>query len=193
MRCTGRLQPPRWAIRGKCLCVRRLPAQVSFGVVSAPSTKANTSGTGTDIFIIHGHNGELKETVARFIEKLGLKAVILHEQPNQGRTIIEKLEHNSDFTSFAIAIFTSDDVGATKNNPHDLKPRARQNVVLEFGYFMGKLGRARGCAIVQEDIELPSDNAGIAYIPYDANGAWRVELSRELKAAGFAVDMNLVY
>jgi len=144
------------------------------------------------IFIIHGRDDGTKETVARFIETLDLKPIILHEQSNQGRTIIEKFEEHAE-VGFAIALLTPDDMGALQGDKEDLKPRARQNVIFEFGYFMGRLGRKRVCALTKENVELPSDYAGVVYIPLDDAGAWEMNLVSELKAAGFTVDANRVF
>ena len=114
------------------------------------------------IFVIHGHDESARETVARFLDKLELEPIILHEQPNKGRTIIEKFEDYAD-VGFAVVLLTPDDVGAVKDREADLRPRARQNVVFEFGYFIGKLGRERVCALVKGDIERPSDSDVILY------------------------------
>ena len=147
-----------------------------------------------EVFVIHGRDDGAKQTVARFLEKLGLKPVILHEQPDKGRTIIEKFEEHAQ-VGFAIALLTPDDVGALKGNESNLepKPRARQNVIFEFGYFIGKIGRKRVCALVQGDVEKPSDYDGVLYIPLDDSGGWKIELIKELKAAGFDVDANQVF
>ena len=111
------------------------------------------------VFIVHGHDGELKESVARVIERQGIKPVILSEQANRGATIIEKIETYSDVKG-AICLFTSDDIGRGINELTD-SPRARQNVVFESGYFVGKLGRQNVVLISDENIELPSDLQGI--------------------------------
>ncbi|MBS1525004.1 MAG: nucleotide-binding protein, partial [Bacteroidetes bacterium] len=68
--------------------------------------------------------------------------------------------------------------------------RARQNVILELGYFFGKLGRRKVCALCSSDIELPSDISGILHIPLDTHGAWKSKLAKELKSTGFDIDMN---
>jgi len=148
------------------------------------------SKSNIEIFIIHGRDDGLKETVARFISTLGLIPIILHEQSNQGRTIIEKFEKHAR-VGFAIALLTPDDLGALQEEAEDLKPRARQNVIFEFGYFMGSLGRQHVCALVKDDVDLPSDSSGILYISYDKSGAWKMMLARELKEAGYEVDANL--
>jgi predicted nucleotide-binding protein len=98
----------------------------------------------------------MKESVARFLEKLDLRPIILHEQPNKGRTVIEKFEAHSD-VGFAVVLLTPDDVGGLASSPDKLSRRARQNVILELGYFIGKLGRAKVCALYKEGVEIPSD------------------------------------
>jgi predicted nucleotide-binding protein len=140
------------------------------------------------VFLVHGHDEAVKLAVARFLEKLGLEPVILHEQPNKGQTVIEKFEANSD-VGFAVVLLTPDDEGRAATGK-DLRPRARQNVILELGYFIGKLCRPRVCALYKEGVELPSDIHGVIYVPYDGAGGWRLELARELKAAGIDVDLN---
>lgn len=142
------------------------------------------------VFIVHGHDDAVRESVARYIERLGLRPIILHEQASQGRTIIEKLEYHAD-VKFAVVLLTPDDVGAAQGESNLLKQRARQNVVLELGFFVGKLGRQRVCAIHKGQVELPSDYVGVVYLPFDDSGGWRLILARELKAAGFAVDLNV--
>ncbi|MBI5216305.1 MAG: nucleotide-binding protein [Ignavibacteriae bacterium] len=151
-----------------------------------PSEPANKT---KDIFVIHGHDEGLKDAVARFLSKIELNPIILHEQPNQGRTIIEKFEAHAS-TPYAVALFTPDDIGGSAKSPESLQPRARQNVVFEFGYFIGKLGRNNVTAIYQEGVELPSDYLGVVYIPLDPNGNWKFLLVKELKSAGFIVDAN---
>lgn len=151
------------------------------------------SNFGDEVFIVHGRDDGTKETVARFIEKLNLKVTILHEQPSGGKTIIEKLEKYADNAGFAIVILTPDDVGALKDRIEDeSKPRARQNVVFELGYFMGKLGRERVCPLFKGDIENPSDIDGVIYVPMD-NEDWKLKISQEMKNSGFPVDMNDIF
>jgi predicted nucleotide-binding protein len=140
------------------------------------------------VFLVHGHDDAVKQSVARFLEKLDLEPIILHEQPNKGQTVIEKFETNSD-VRFAVVLLTPDDEGRA-TTARDLKPRARQNVILELGYFIGKLHRARVCALHKDAVELPSDIHGVTWVRYDDAGGWRLELARELKAAGVSVDMN---
>lgn len=152
---------------------------------SAPSPRPR----GNKVFVVHGHDDAAKEAAARYLEKLGLEAVILHERPSGGRTIMEKLEHYGD-VDFAVVLLTPDDVGASAAAPANLKARARQNVILELGYFVGRLGRDKVCALHKGDVELPSDILGVIYVPMDAAGSWRFLLGKELRQAGFNVDLN---
>lgn len=140
------------------------------------------------VFIVHGHDNALKQEVARIIEKQGLEAVILSEQANGGKTIIEKIEENSDVGA-AICLFTGDDYGRAKDATSE-NLRARQNVVFEAGYFMGKLGRRNVILIASPDIEIPSDLQGVVYTNKDM---WQTDVLRELKAIGYNVDFNKLF
>lgn len=136
-----------------------------------------------EVFIVHGRDNDVKEKIAYFLKELGLKPVILHEQPNKGRTIIEKFEYHSS-VEYAIVLLTPDDVGGLKSEPDKQSPRARQNVIFEMGCFFGKLGRGKVCALVSPGVEQPSDLHGIVYIPLDQEEEWKRLLARELDAAG---------
>ena len=135
-----------------------------------------------NVFIVHGSDNETKEMTDQFLKELGLKPIILHEQPNKGLTIIEKLEIYSSNADFAVVLLTPDDIGGSKSDLSSQSPRARQNVVFEFGYFCGKIGRDKVCALYQ-GVEQPSDLHGVFYIPLDESGDWKRTLVRELEAA----------
>lgn len=155
-----------------------------------PSRIAPAKVRSNSVFIVHGRADGPKEAVARLLEKLNLKAIILHEQANAGRTVIEKIEAFGD-VGFAVVLLTPDDIGALLGG--EPRPRARQNVVLELGYFLGKLGRANVCtlAVERDTLDLPSDWGGVIDEPFDAAGRWRFTLARELRAAGYEVDLNV--
>jgi predicted nucleotide-binding protein len=157
--------------------------------VQAKAAPAQAKKQSMDIFIVHGHDNEAKEAVARFLEKLGLRAIILHEQADKGRTIIEKFEAHSN-VGFAVILLTPDDIGFPREMRTDAKPRSRQNVVFELGFFIGKLGRDRVCALRKGDIETPTDYLGVLYKTMDGKGAWKLELAKEIKHAGIDVDLN---
>jgi len=144
------------------------------------------------VFVVHGRDEGVKQAVARFLEKLDLQPIILHEQPSKGRTIIEKFEEYSD-VAYAIVLFTGDDRGGLKDAPPDkYKLRARQNVILELGFFLGRLGRRRVCCLYRESVEVPSDYQGVVYVGLDDAGAWKLTLAKEMKAAGLDVDLNKI-
>lgn len=141
----------------------------------------------SSVFIVHGHNEALKQSVARLIEKQRINAIILHEQPNKGATIIEKFEHNSNVGA-AICLFTADDNGRAITE-EQVKKRARQNVVFEAGFFMGSLGRDRVIILAERGVELPSDLKGVVYTD---TSSWQLDVLRELRAMGFSVDYNKI-
>jgi predicted nucleotide-binding protein len=175
--------------------VRSLTEQLEeLAAAPAPSSapEAQPRAPSNRIFIVHGHDDAPKQAVARFLESLGLEVIILHEQANQGRTIIEKFEEHAD-VGFAVVLLTPDDVGGLKGLVvGKLNPRARQNVVFELGYFIGRLGRRHVCALKLGDVEVPSDISGVIYVLYDPNGAWKQALGQELQEAGYEIDWNRV-
>ncbi len=130
-----------------------LPSPESASASAPGEAKLTAKLSSRRVFVVHGHDDGLKETVARFLTKLDLEPVILHEQPNRGRTIIEKFEEHSD-VAFAVVLFTPDDVGYPSGKVDESKPRARQNVVLELGFFMAALGREKVCVLYNLDSRL---------------------------------------
>lgn len=140
------------------------------------------------VFIVHGHDGEAKQRTARFIERLGFEAIILHEKASRSRTIIEKIESYSN-VGFAIVLYTADDKGNTRLEAErgNLNSRARQNVVFEHGYLMAKIGRENVVPLVEAGVELPGDISGIVYI---SDKEWQVDIAKEMKAAGYSIDFN---
>lgn len=136
------------------------------------------------IFIIHGHNKVLLSEAKRTIRALGLKPIILSKKSNNGSlTLIEKLETKSSAVSFVITLLTNDDEGRKKGAPN-IEDRARQNVIFELGYFMGKLGREKVMCLCQRGLILPSDINGVAYTEFDEDGKWKECLNTQLIRAG---------
>jgi predicted nucleotide-binding protein len=160
----------------------------SSRAVKVQAGKATTPGNRR-VFIVHGRDELLKETTARFISKFNLDPIILHEQPNQGKTIIEKLEANVD-VDFTVVLLTPDDIGHSAEEPEQKSPRARQNVTLELGLFIGALGRERVCALYKDEVEIPSDYRGVVFIKADEGGAWKLARAREIKESGIETDIN---
>ena len=153
--------------------------------VNKKSNKTKSDFNNKKVFIVHGHDDKIKLEVTRFIENLGLESVILSEQANSGKTIIEKIEENTD-VGYGIVLYTPCDKGGTAETSYkDMKFRARQNVIFEHGYLIGKLGRNRVCALVDGNIEYPSDINGVVYISYQ--GQWQYEIEKELKSIGYEI------
>ncbi len=160
------------------------------GTPASPSSGATgASEDSKRVFLVHGHDNEAKQELARFCERLGLSPIILHEQAEKGRTIIEKFEDYAD-VRHAVVLLTPDDVGASASKRTDVHPRARQNVVFELGYFVGRLGRSRVSAMRKGDVEVPSDYHGVVYITLDDAGAWKTKLAQEFVQAGLTIDLK---
>lgn len=141
------------------------------------------------VFIVHGHDELAQSKAARFVEKLGFETIILHEQVSSGKTIIEKIEKYSN-VGFGIVLYTPCDVGAKKENEPKLRTRARQNVVFEHGFLMGKIGRTNVCALVKDDVETPNDISGVVYINMDSHDAWMSKVAKEMQESGYDINMN---
>jgi predicted nucleotide-binding protein len=153
---------------------------------SVANRRARTASGGKRVFIVHGHDDTAKYELARILDRdLGLEPIILHEQANRGKTIIEKLEDNSD-VGFAFVILTPDDIGG--QDRANLMPRARQNVVFELGYFLGILGRENVCCLYKRGLQIPSDINGLIYASFSHNiGECYREIRRELGSAGYVL------
>jgi predicted nucleotide-binding protein len=177
--------------------VRRLREEIEreealSGAAAAPARAAAAADSQSRrVFIVHGRDGEMREAVARFLTDIGFQPVILHEQPNGGKTVIEKFEAHSEPAGFAIVLLSGDDEGRLKGT-EGFTPRARQNVILELGYFVGRLRRSRVCALIRGDLEVPSDIVGVVFEPYDEAGGWKQVIARELQVAGYEIDWNRV-
>lgn len=199
----GQLARPLWAgtvqddLDHKLSVLGQLLEQVQSG--TSPAAGPNTALTATltneeetevatKVFVVHGHD-ELAETkTVRLLERAlpTAEVIVLHEQASQGDTVIEKLERYGSDVAFAVVLLTGDDVCTLPDET--IERRARQNVVLELGWFLGKIGRKRVCALLSDGVTKPSDYAGVVYTPLDGAGAWRSELLRELHAAGLNPD-----
>lgn len=147
----------------------------------------HSSASGRQVFMVHGHDDSRKHEVARVLSALTKnEPVILHEQANNGRGILEKFEAFAADAGYAVVIATADDFGRAKDSDEE-RARARQNVIFEFGFFFGALGRSRTALLYEHGVEIPSDIAGLAYIPLDSGG-WKLKLAQELDGAGIGID-----
>jgi predicted nucleotide-binding protein len=180
-------------IRLELECLESIVGRLELlkSVVPAESRLARPASSRdvTKAFVVHGHDDGARDSVACLLGTLGIEAIILSEQPSEGRTVVEKLEHYSD-VGFAIVLLTPDDEG--RKTGAEMRPRARQNVVFELGYFIAKLSRQRVCPLYKGDLELPSDFHGVVYIQLDDAGYWRYKLAEELGAAGYTIDKNKI-
>lgn len=165
---------------------------VLSGTRAEEKLSAQTLPKSNSVFLVHGHDEGAKHAVARFLEQLQITPVILQEQINRGMTVIEKFEEFASRAGFAVVLMTPDDFGYAVGNEGAKKYRPRQNVVLELGFFVSKLGREKTLVLTKGDVEMPSDVMGLVYEPMDRTDGWKIRLARELKAAGFKIDMNQV-
>jgi predicted nucleotide-binding protein len=168
--------------------IHTLEEEIADQQLAAPSGERQPRKVHAQkVFVVHGHDEAANQEVARFLEKLKLETTILREQPDQGRTIIEKFEAYASEVAFAVVLLTPDDVAGAAP-PHS--SRARQNVIFELGYFVGRLGRGRACLLRKGEVEIPSDLYGVIYTALDSAEGWKLKLLRELKAAGLDIDAN---
>lgn len=142
------------------------------------------------VFVAHGHDHGLKNAVGRYIKELGLEPIILHERPDQGQTVIEKFEREA-VVGFAVVLCTADDLAESERvleaqlgDPDKpvLRRRARQNVVFELGYFVGRIGRSRVAIVVDSGVQIPSDLSGVIYVE---RSDWSRRLWTALRDAGY--------
>ncbi len=156
-------------------------------------TEYENSMTENKVFIVHGHDNELKVEVELLIKTLDLEPIVLHRQPNHGQTtIIEKFEECSSECKSAIVLLTPDDIGKKNDESSKLLTRARQNVVFEMGYFFKQCGRGHVFVLNDHVEEIPSDYAGILYINVDNSKKWKSELVTSLHDAGYKFSQEQV-
>ncbi len=166
--------------------------EISPEIIPVPSPELVPITNQEKVFIVHGHDHVARDTVEDFVDNWGLIPIVLDQQPNKGKTIIEKFEALADEASFAIVLFTPDDVGASVKDKANLKLRARQNVILELGYFLKAVGRQQICILHKGDIELPSDIHGLLYIPMDDAGEWKEKVVKEMVEAQVLANANKI-
>jgi predicted nucleotide-binding protein len=155
----------------------------------APAEPRPAGGPDRRVFIIYGHDSASRDGLELLLRRMGLDPIVLANLPASGDTIIEKLEHylkEHGNVGFACALLTPDDEGHKAGKPEEKKYRARQNVILELGMVLGRLGRGRVVILTKESVEHPSDIAGLIYRPFkeridEVKGA----LFKDLEAAGY--------
>jgi len=172
------------------------PADIVRGLASYLMRRPGEAPVSKRIFIVHGHDDGLKNDVARLLTQLGFVPVVLREQVDTGRTLFNKLHEELSDIGFALVLLTPDDFGRGRHQSEaDLKSRARQNVVFEYGWMVGSLGPKRVCAVVKGDVEFPSDLMGITHKKLEAGqdfSSIALAVVKELKEAGYEVDANVL-
>jgi predicted nucleotide-binding protein len=167
--------------------------QISLAIQSpsdSPHTAEAEYVSDGPIFVVHGHSHAVLHEAVRVLERgTGREVIVLHEQANAGRTILEKFEDHAAHVSFAVVLLTGDDEGGVRTSD-SRHLRGRQNVIFELGFFFGKLGRRRVAVLLEGSVEKPSDIDGLVYIDLDRAGAWKQALARELEAADIPVDRS---
>lgn len=145
------------------------------------------------VFVVHGRDEVAKTSLEVFLHEIGLEPIVLHRQADEGMTIIEKFEKHSD-VGYAFILLTPDEVAylaSEDGKPDDQKTkeyRARPNVIFEFGYFVGKLGRSRVCCLYTGNVSLPSDVSGMIYKRYERSiEEVAYSVIKDLKASGYSV------
>ena len=168
-----------------------LAMDVGTEVVQSPSRRQGTAAESKKVFIVHGRDEAAKTNLEVFVIENGLEPVVLHRQADEGMTIIEKFEKHSD-VGYAFILLTPDEVAylaAEDTKPDDERKkelRARPNVIFEFGYFVGKLGRSKVCCLYTGGVTLPSDVSGMIYKSYNNNvEEVGYSIQKDLKAAGY--------
>ena len=154
----------------------------------------NTSIANRKIFVVYGHDEIARTQLEAMLRRWDLEPIILDQQASGGQTIIEKLEEYTDDVSYAIVLATPDDEGKAKEEEM-YKYRVRQNVVLELGLFLAKLGRDKVAVLLKEctNFERPSDIQGLVYIPFQNKvDEVSVSLIRELSRQGINIDSSRI-
>ena len=162
--------------------------KISLGVLES-KTEETTESAKNKVFYVHGTDCEITMKVLAFLKDIGLEPIILKELAAAGKTLIDEVKNQSD-VKYAIALLTPDNVGGVYSE--ELQFRATQNVILEVGFFVGKYGRKNVSTLHHDDIELPADYHGYEYIKIDETDDWKSTLTKELKNAGFNIDLNKI-
>lgn len=145
------------------------------------------------VFVVHGHDEIAKTNLEVFLSEIGLEPIVLHRQADEGQTVIEKFEKHSD-VGYAFILLTPDEIAYIKSDDSKTDSerkkefRARPNVIFEFGYFVGKLGRSRVCCLYTGDVSLPSDVSGMIYKKYTTKiDEVAYSVIKDLKASGYEI------
>ncbi len=156
------------------------------------SIKKSTS-TNRKVFVVYGHDLNSRTQLEAMLRRWDIEPIIIDQLVSSGQTIIEKLEENTENVKFGIVLATPDDIGYAKDNEAGKKYRVRQNVILELGMLLAKVGRSNVAILLSqaEEMEKPSDIDGLIYIPFDKNVEdGKVSLAKELQKNGYEIDIT---
>ncbi len=146
------------------------------------------------VFVVYGHDQTSRTQLEAMLRRWGLEPLILDQLPTEGQTVIEKLEAAIADADFGVVLATPDDEGHRANHSDEKAYRARQNVVLELGMLLAKLGRQNVAILLktQENMERPSDIQGLIYIPFKDDIAKEagVTLAKTMAARGYQIDIK---
>ena len=163
------------------------------GASAGPSAPARTKGTRS-VFVVYGHDTTAKTQLDAMLRRWGLAPLIMDELTSEGQTIIEKLErYTSSDIAFGVVLATPDDIGYQVGREDEQRCRARQNVILELGLLLAKLGRSKIAILIksQENMERPSDIQGLIYLPFnDTVEETKVQLAKEMQKQGIEVGVE---
>jgi len=166
-----------------------------YGELRTAASRATSPALSNKVFVVHGHDHALKTDLERFLRELHLEPIVLHREPDRGMTLIEKFEEHSD-VGYAFILLTPDDVAyaaeseTLPDGDRKKEKRARQNVIFEFGFFVGKLSRGRVCCLYKSGVVLPSDLTGLVYKEIkDSIDSQAFSIIKELKAAGYKINL----
>ena len=152
-----------------------------------------SSDTNRKVFVVYGHDGNARTQLEAMLRRWDLEPIIIDQLVSSGATIIEKLEEHTNEVNFGIVLATPDDIGYAKNNEDKKRYRARQNVVLELGMLLAKIGRSKVAILLSqaEDMEKPSDIDGLIYIPFKDNiEETKLSLAKEMQSNGYTLDIS---
>jgi predicted nucleotide-binding protein len=145
------------------------------------------------VFVVYGHDSTSRTQLEAMLRRWGLEPLILDQLPTEGQTVIEKLEGAIAQATFGV-VPTPDDEGHRANRPDEKAYRARQNVVLELGMLLAKLGRQNVAVLLktQENMERPSDIQGLIYVPFkdDIEKEAGLSLAKTMAARGYDIDIK---
>jgi predicted nucleotide-binding protein len=161
---------------------------------SVPASNTSPNTPNKKIFVVYGHDEAARTQLDAMLRRWGLEPIILDQLPSRGQTIIEKLEDYTEDVGFAVVLATPDDLGYPKDHEDQKAFRARQNVVMELGMLLVKIGRPRVAILLgnQVEMERPSDIQGLIYIPFkqDLQKEAGQILAKEMAAQGYNIDVK---